>query len=133
MSLPFAQCVRVLPELSQCSGKLSVGTHDSIQTGSYHKSPLCKKIACLLHAHTFTHTHTLHHAQGKPKNSHATGTVGLTIVQNIKHIEYSHVYRHNIRKQQKRRGAHPRHTDYIRRWEISWCDMYRLARKAVKP
>lgn len=57
LSLPFAQCVRVLPELSQCSGKLSVGTHDSIQTGSYHKSPLCKKIACLLHAHTFTHTH----------------------------------------------------------------------------
>lgn len=50
LSLPFARCV--LPELSQCSGKLSRGTHNSTQTGSYHKSPLCKKITCQLHAHT---------------------------------------------------------------------------------
>lgn len=71
LSLPFAQCVRVLPELSQCSGKLSIGTHDSTQTGSYRKSPLCKKnIACLLHTHTLTHTRTLalYHAQGKLYN-----------------------------------------------------------------
>lgn len=44
LSLQFAKCVRVTPELSQCSGKLSIGTHDSTHTGSYHKSPLCKKI-----------------------------------------------------------------------------------------
>lgn len=71
MSLPFSQCVRVLPELSQCLGKLSIGTHDSTQTGSYHKSPLCekkkKKKTCLLHTYTTTHTQTrsLHHAQGQ--------------------------------------------------------------------
>ncbi len=96
VNLPFAQCVRVLPELSQCSGKLSIGTHDSTQTGSYHKSPLCKKIACSLcthtcaharaHTHTHTHTHIIMHGANciTKKQSHATGTVGLTIVQNIK-------------------------------------------------
>lgn len=68
------------------------------------------------HTHTLTHTYILHHAQGKlhnQKRSHATGTVGLTIVQNIKHIEYSHIYRHDIQKQQRRQGADSRNTEYI--------------------
>lgn len=55
LSLPFIRRVRVLPELSQCSGKLSIGTHDSTQTNSHHKSPLCKKYPA---THTHTHTHT---------------------------------------------------------------------------
>lgn len=70
LSLPFFQRVRVLPELSQCSGKLSIGTHDSTQAGSYHKSPLCKKIACLLHTHTHNHhTHIMHRANSITKTT----------------------------------------------------------------
>lgn len=57
----------------------------------------------------------------RKKPSHATGTIGLTIVQNIKHIEYGHVYGQNAQKQQKE-AIHATPITYTE-GRLTWCDV----------
>lgn len=120
MSLSFAHCVRVLPELSQCSGKLSLGTHDSTRTGSYHNSSLCKKIARL--PHILTHS-IMHRANCITKEREPC--------YGYSRSNYSTEYKTYQTQTEDRDRIEVKREDKTQTLMglFFWCDMYRLAKR----